>query len=383
MPRYICNSSAIFAAGAALLLSSCGNGADRDAFEKQQAPRQKPVVVKSVLLPGIYEADQKLFERYPSELSAVVAPGADIDGQGLIGRNRSYGLMVSPRLQLGAGSAVRMGVHRADPAMARAGFRAIEAGTLAIMENGTVISKKPPDAPAAAVLSDGDKASGAAFFLSDACSGMLALSAAANADAVADQQLRDAVVVKLGRAANWLTGQTAALKQVDKAAPNRLLFDALAFQACGQLVGDAKVQAFAEPFVGMALAQTRGDGVFVEKGGSDTTYQAVAVRLSLDLLLSSYSAKNRIELDRAWQRGAAWLGLRIMADGRIDSTGNTRTCAGGESFLGAEKKVWPPSVYGALVYAGELKQDPQLADAAKRLAMWARANPRADPCFTR
>ena len=383
MPTDICRRSALFVFAAALLLPSCGNGSETKAFEKQHLSKQTTVGIKTLPLPDIYAADRMIFERHPSELAAIAAPGAAIDDRGLIGKNRQYGFMVSPRLQLGAGAALRVGVHKADTALARAGFRAIEAGTAAIDENGAVISKKPPDAHATAGLSEGDKASAAAFFLSDACSGMLALGAAVNAGSIADKQRRDNVFAKLGRAARWLTSQIAALQRVDKAAPNRLLFDALAFQACGKLVGDVKVQAAADSFVTMALAHAREDGVFIEKGGSDTTYQAVAVRLSLDLLLTGYSADNLKELDHAWQRGATWLGTRILPDGRIDSAGNTRTCSGGESFLGAEKKVWPPSVYGALVYAGELRGDAPLLNAAARLAEWARANPRANPCFTR
>jgi hypothetical protein len=98
-------------------------------------------------------------------------------------------------------------------------------------------------------------------------------------------------------------------------------------------------------------------------------------------LLTGYAGRDTTQSNFPWQSGAIWLGNRIMADGRLDSTGNTRTCAGGESLLGTEKKVWPPGVDGALIYAAELRSNSDMKAAAARLSTWARANPRADPCF--
>lgn len=265
--------------------------------------------------------------------------------------------------------------------MAQNGFRGIEAATAAIGDDGEVVSVKPPDAPANAILSAGDKASGAAFFLADACTGLLALRAADNAPQIASGERREAAELALGKAGRWLATQADFLQQVDKSAPNRLLYDALAFQSCGQLAGDEKVKAVAARFVELALAQTRDDGVFVEKMGSDTNYQAVSVRLSLDILLTGYSGGDREALSQAWQKGAHWLGGRIMADGRIDSTGNTRTCGGGESFLGTRKGISPPDIYATLAYAGELIPDADMLAAAERLSAWAKARPRANPCF--
>jgi hypothetical protein len=331
-------------------------------------------------LPTLLAADAAIVTRHSIEAVALAAPGAAIDGNGLIGRNRHYGQMVSPRLQLGAGAALRIGLH-ADAGLAINGFRAIESGGAAIKADGTVVSKPPPDAPAGATISAGDSASGAAFFMADACPAILALHQAPDPARIADSARQKSVSQALGRAVSWLIGQADALEAVDRAAPNRLLYDALAYQSCGALAGNKGAMILSEKFVALALTQTRADGVFVERNGSDTTYQAVSVRLALDLLLAGYNGADRGRLLNAWQSGAIWLGNRIMADGRIDSTGNTRTCQGGESFLGVEKKVWPAGVYGALIYPSELVPQPALGAAAARLSGWARANPKSDPCF--
>jgi hypothetical protein len=289
--------------------------------------------------------------------------------------------MVSPRLQLGAGAALRIGIH-ADQVTAANGFRAIEVATQAIAPNGEVVSIKPPDAPVGAQLSIADKASGAAFFLADACPALIALRSHPDADAIVDAARQAKVIAAIDRGLRWLMPQAIELERVDRAAPNRLLYDALAYHGCGVLTRNGDAQNLARRFVARALSQTRSDGVFVEKGGSDTTYQAVSVRLALDLLMTGYQAEDSRHLNIAWQKGTIWLGNRIMADGHIDSTGNTRTCRGGESFLGTEKKVWPPGVYGALIYAAELMPNDGLKSAAARLSAWARGNPRADPCFS-
>jgi hypothetical protein len=370
----------IFGAGAMAALAALLATGVVDKGLVPPAPEVRTENMTPVALPSLYDADEIIATRHRSEAMAVAVPGAAIDGKGLIGRNRDYGRMISPRLQLGAGAALRIGLHT-DPQMAADGFRAVEVGTEAIAPDGEVVSIKPPDAPAGAQLSAGDRASGAAFFMADACPAMLALQADPKAGDIADAARQEAVVAALDRGLTWLMTHADDLQAADGAAPNRLLYDALAYHGCGVLAGNAEARRLAARFVSLALAEARQDGVFVEDGGADTTYQAVSVRLALDLLLTGYDGPDAARLNTAWQSGAQWLGTRIMADGRIDSTGNTRTCQGGERFLGREKKVWPPGIYGALIYAAELIPDAGLADAASRLATWARANPRVDPCF--
>jgi hypothetical protein len=363
---------------AALALWACDDSA---SGKLAGADKIQMTAIPDLKLPLLVDADAKIVALHRLEASAIAAPGAAIDANGLIGRNREYGKMVSPRLQLGAGAALRIGIHT-NEMMATDGFRAIEVATQAIAPNGEVVSIKPPDAPIGAELSKADKASGAAFFMADACPALIALRSRPASDLIADRVRQSKVVAAIDRGLRWLVQHASDLEKVDLAAPNRLLYDALAYHSCGVLTGNADAQNLSRRFVALALGQTRADGVFIEKGGSDTTYQAVSVRLALDLLLTGYQAEDARQLRNAWQSGAIWLGNRIMADGRIDSTGNTRTCKGGETFMGTEKKVWPPGVYGALIYAAELLPNDGLKSAAVRLSAWARANPRADPCFS-
>jgi hypothetical protein len=364
-------------AGSLAAVAACGDG---------QSPKAPPIVpvdhaqLVKLNLPHLLEADGLIAARHPSEAKAMTASGAAVDSSGLIGRNRRYGRLVSPRFQMGAGTALRLGLH-IDPTRAANAFRAIEIGTSAIAADGEVQSHVPPDAPYGATLKQADIASGAAFFMADACPALLALEAFPDAHSVAAQNRRQTVIASLGRGLDWLIIRADDLEQVDRRAPNRLLHNALAFHGCGVLTDNHAARALASRFVGLALSQTRADGVFTEKGGSDTNYQAVSVKLAADLLLTGYTAPDADRLNLAWQAGAVWLGNRISPDGTIDSSNNTRTCEGGESFLGTPKKISVSGVYGALIYMGELASDESMKEAAARLAAWAEANPRTDPCL--
>lgn len=371
---------------AAFALISCGDDgtpASVGGMSNSQASiGGSPVAsgpVTAIPLPTVQEADGLVAVRHPLEARAIAASGGAINANGLIGRNRQYGRLVSPRFQLGAGAALRLGLHL-DPTLANNGFRAIEVGTSAIASDGAVQSDVPPDAPAGTTLDRSDLASGAAFFMADACPALLALQAHPNADTIAEPRRRETVIAVLGRGLNWLIALADDLERVDRAAPNRLLYDALAYHSCGVLTGNNAAQTHARRFVALALSQTRTDGVFIEKGGSDTSYQAVSVRLAADLLLTGYAATDSQTLNNRWQAGAIWLGNRILADGRIDSSANTRTCHGGESFLGVEKTVSAPGVYGAMIYMAELASNDGLKSAAARLSAWAQANPNSDGC---
>jgi hypothetical protein len=330
-----------------------------------------------VPFPDQHEADQRLTMRFPAEMAALGEGGANIDAEGLLNENRMWGGLYSPRFQMDSGTALRMGVVLENADMARAGFFAIDAASSAIGPDGEVVSRLPVDRFPGAKVSRADQASGAAFFLADACSGMLAAGSHLPDDITEEDWQR--VVSALGRATAWLDTQHSLLERVDANAPNRLFFDALAFQACGQLTGQPTSRA--SRFVALALAKARADGVFEEGGGSDTTYQAVSVRVSLAVLLAGYEGADTEALWQANIAGAHWLAERVRADGSVDSSQNTRTCAGGETFMGREKKLSLKTVFQALAYSGALAEDDQLIESATRVSAWASSNPRSDSCL--
>jgi hypothetical protein len=257
-------------------------------------------------------------------------------------------------------------------------LRAIEAGFGTVNPGtGEVVSKAPADS--GAVLSAGDAVSAAAFFLGDACMG---LRAAASAPSSLGLGARAAAQVETAkRAIGWLRDptQVALLTKGDADAPNRLLFDARAYLACGVLTGDPAATATAGTFLTLAEATQRSDGVFVKKGGSDTNYQSVSVRNALDIAALADDPTCAELFPRALA-GARWLAGRVRADGTVDSSGNTRTCGGGETLLGKPKKLGLVVLFEALAEAGALAADDNVFAAATRAAQHYQANPSADTC---
>ena len=88
------------------------------------------------------------------------------------------------------------------------------------------------------------------------------------------------------------------------------------------------------------------DGVFLEKGGPDSSYQAVA---ALKLLVWTLYFPDK-KLETAVDRAVRWELRRVGLDGRIDVTGNTRTGLGQEQWMGHPKGVDLSEITLCLLY---------------------------------
>ena len=302
--------------------------------------------------------DRAVHRAHPDVTTGIARSIGVPDEDGLIGRNRSGGRLYSPRFQYGAGRAWRHSLAsgaRDDASRARS---AVIAGFGALLEDGRFASSWPgTERP----VGPSETASAAAFFLSDACP---ALAAAG------DGSRQDDVILALER----LQRDAPLLRCADDQAPNRLLLNALAFHACGTHVARPDLAGEAELFVLAALAFTSDTGVIREAGGSDTSYQAVSLNAMSDLIALGYRGMGADALDRAHAHGAGWLADRIGADGALDSTDNTRTCAG-ETFARRPKDVDLREVFTALARAEAMGRVE--GDTVRRYAGWLRGRPSA------
>lgn len=337
-----------------------------------------PLDVAALLDGGSFDcsgfADDRFVATFPLEW-ALVASAATPDDAGLVGRNHGYARMVSARFQLGAGLLARVGVENLDADTAADGLRAIEAGLTSVDGDGVVVSEVPPDAPVGSVLKPIDVASAAAFFLGDACQGLLSLERAPATWGLGPRL--EAVRPVVARALGWLDTQVPILLDGDGAAPNRLLFDARAFAACGGFA-HAPQEETAGRFVDAFVALARADGAYAEGGGFDTSYQGVALAIGRDVQALAPQARC-VSLGPALWVGARWLAGRVDAAGRLDSTGNSRTCGGGESFLGRAKDVDLAHAVRGLASVAAATGAPALLEAARRLSGWARQT--SSSCF--
>lgn len=188
-----------------------------------------------------------------------------------------------------------------------------------------------------------DLASGTSFFLSALGSSLALLNQSPWFTGRPSDNLKarlNSLTPKFQLAMAFLKTQKEALKQYDDDAPNRLLFDALAFYGMGVYLNDAEAKTIGIEFIQLALSKQDAAGYFTEGGGFDSSYNGVSVRLGL-ILLGVLPSQETIylALQKALSCSVQWQASRVLSTGEISLKGNPRVYPGGEEFLGAEKQI--------------------------------------------
>ena len=173
------------------------------------------------------------------------------------------------------------------------------------------------------------KASAASFFLSDLGHTLLLLpqdpwfttSAACAPYRSRLARVRD----KVGLSLDWLMSQRSVLA-TDTAAANRTIAHALAFYLTGRAVGNSGAMSAGRDIFRGALDKVTSDGVFLEAGGFDSSYQAFNILQCEWMYLNLASSDDGLRAPTwsAISRGIARERTSVMGSGQIDSAGNTR-----------------------------------------------------------
>ena len=114
-------------------------------------------------------------------------------------------------------------------------------------------------------------------------------------------------------------------EQRERKYAHRRYLDAAAIGETGVLCGDPELVRKSEWFVKDGIAFQKEDGVNPEKGGHDTSYQAVGIMYALRYYQLVANKRLRTEMTPMVGKGLDWLAKRISPDGSIDMSGNTRT----------------------------------------------------------
>lgn len=159
-------------------------------------------------------------------------------------------------------------------------------------------------------------------------------------------------------------------------AVNRVIIAAKAFGTCGLVLADERSVDRARQLMKFALTRRDDAGVFLEKGGRDSSYNAVSILfgevLALHLPLPEFEA--------ALPAAVAWQISRVRTDGEIESTGNTRTGVGKEpGYDGQAKQVNYAEVILALTIYGLAHDDPAALAAAERAFQYYSSRRRPPP----
>ncbi len=301
------------------------------------------IVTATVICLSIHVAsamETKLGDRLMAlspEMARSLAEQVAPDGDGAIGRNRVsyFHVRFQSNLQ-----------RLADYAIAGKSIDALEKFAIAseyAMRHQTVDGAFEVVIPAALLRerppTDSDLASGVAFFAAGAGAGLYAIKTSSWAQQTEDARPiieRLAVIeAKLRPTLDYLIKHRVALERADRRAPNRLLFDSMAFFTLGRLLGSEEASAIGRQFLSLATEQVHADGYFLEGGGYDSSYNAVATALAFRLLMIEPSES----LEEICENAIQWQISRITERGEILTEGNTRVHPGGEKFLGAEKTL--------------------------------------------
>lgn len=295
------------------------------------------------------------------ELLGKIAQGGVPDERGAIGRNKDG--YVGVALQRGALDVLVLGLATNDEGHIRKALQAFRYG----FDHQEADGKFPVEGSRFGMGDPGigGEASSAAFFLSSVGVGYR-LVLESDFAALAEQDLA-AIRPKLESAMAWLDAHQGALRENDREAPNRLVFDALAFTANGHVLHDPTLQQAGERFLDAALALQRSDGVFVEKGGHDSSYQAIALMLLQPYWLLTQGSPTGERVLDAIERGMAWEQSRILPSGEVSVEGNTRTGLGQEQFLGNVKDVSYTGVVTALTWWAGISNDSASRQLAARV----------------
>lgn len=165
----------------------------------------------------------------------------------------------------------------------------------------------------------------------------------------------EAIKPKLRKACDFIQkGYPTIIPKVGHTA-NRLLIAAKAFGLCGLVLNDPRLKDSSSLLVKAALKRRDKDGVFIERGGRDSSYNAVSILMGTHLSLYLPNP----ELEAAFPPAMAWLKTRIKPTGEVEVAGNTRTGVGRErSKSGVPKQVNYGEVSQTLWYYGALHDDP-------------------------
>jgi hypothetical protein len=326
-------------------------GTHATARRRQRLTLSLVVVAASTLPVSSFGQQLALLKKMPPDLLRYTG-GARPDAEGMASYNKDG--FKSPEFQAGAMHYLVRAIVRRDERCVAEGWNAIEATFRYQTEAGGFGRKGAPHGGPSAV----------AFWLAELDQAVLVLR-----DSELGPKYKERIkslLPKIHKAARWLAlpSNRTRLKHDDADAPNRLLFDALAYGLSGVLCGNDELKQTGRRFVDLAMAQYgTSDSVFLEKGGWDSSYQAVA---TLKLLVWTLYFPDR-KLNAAVARAIRWELSRVGPEGDIDVAGNTRTGLAQEQWMGHPKGVNLSEIALCLLYQFARTGDKDALAAARRV----------------
>ncbi len=282
-----------------------------------------------------------------------------LDAEGALGRNQGGYFHV--RFQLGMTSLSDYAVVTERTDVIGEYLQTLEYAFAHQLESGDfdiVVPQELQNNPSYVAPTEEDLLSGVAFFGSSLGLSLVTLNSSTwfmqTAENEAYRSELATYLPQITALLNHLMSKKETLSTYDAEAPNRLLFDALAFYSLGVYLNHQSAKQTGQDFMNQALNRIdQSEGYFIEGGGWDSSYNGVAIKLAMELL-SIMDGEQTLALESAIISATKWQISRIGDDGEISSEGNTRVFPGGELFIGEEKNIDYAKTVKALLYFGLL-----------------------------
>lgn len=314
--------------------------------------------------PGSQPTEYEILRRIPKERLRALIGESLPDEQGFVGTNHRVGRWIEAGTQRGSCRVVIYGVVTDDLATADDAWRGIEATFAHQREDGGFEANDRPNGASAKPL--GAAVETSYFFLQELGRTILVIRQSPH-EAHFRERIK-ALEPRIRRAMEFVLSGYDTIITNSTHAVNRIVIAAKAFGLCGLALHDDRLIAASRKLVAHALTRRDEDGVFIEKGGRDSSYNVVSILfgqvLALHLPIPNF--------ENALPKAVAWQLTRIRDNGEVDVTGNTRTGVGTEkSYFGEPKTVNYSEVVQALTIYGLVKGDKASLTAADRVfAFW-------------
>jgi hypothetical protein len=178
----------------------------------------------------------------------------------------------------------------------------------------------------------------------------------------------------LSRAALWMI-KPSVLKhglKNNEGFTHRYYLVASALGLTGKLTGNQELIAYAQQSIKQGLSLQRSDGVNPEKGGHDSSYQAVGVLFSQRWLVNfpddQLASQVRLMIDKALD----WEATMILPSGEVSSLGNTRTGGQERNRVGRVKRVGSNFQFKAFAYWASVTENAKWQEIADRIARFVK-----------
>jgi hypothetical protein len=209
------------------------------------------------------------------------------------------------------------------------------------------------------------------FFVEAVARTILIIQQSPQAERYASQVER--YIPLVSRAALWMI-KPSVLKhglKKNEGFTHRYYLVASALGLTGKLTGNQELIDYAKQSIKQGLSLQRVDGVNPEKGGHDSSYQAVGVLFSQRWLVNfpddQLASQVRLMIDKALD----WEATMVLPSGEVSSLGNTRTGGQERNRSGRVKQVGSTLQFKAFAYWASVTENGRWREIADRIARFA------------